>query len=524
MNKIDHLFKTISDDLALQVGDDLDVSTHRRKSDFTLSEAEALDSLPRTDMTAAKALRLAYGAHVSFIEPENTWYCWNGRVHEPIGSDAIAHRMVSELWEDLSRNIKTIETQWKNSGIPADKIKEFRTLWTKHRAYRDRLASSAGQSSLIQMLKMTLKRDDDYFLDDRRWFVVRNGVFDMEAVRQNRTFELLPHDSTRPVYRMFDVDDAPGATAPALQKFLSESIEDDTQARFLSKAISLALLGAPHKTKTVVSIQGKTNSGKSMILDCLDRLSGDTGLFAAPSESAITQHGRNKEHARYPMRNARVIAFSEVRQKLDQTFILKYSGGDPFAVEEKYIAGSTVKPQGIIFVANNTPLEVNKSDEAMLKRIATINFPYTFSKVDPDHYEDETLGDRIVSESSGFLEWLKASYLAFLDEGLDRSESMEKTIREEAEESDIVNEYLQVRTITGLYRYELDKAAIQSVMFTDFYRNFVEYCREQGFQQGAFPSKREVKNALLAQGFELTKASVLRVKGLILNSEIKYLP
>lgn len=495
-----------------------------RFSDFDPDLAES--GIPRTEIRAAETISKKLASHLTYDSATRTWYIWNGQIHRPCTGDGIAKKLVqlyyrqtTEALEFVKDAIEGMAEHMAASGVDkadekAQEIqKRYNWQFGKHRRFRDRISTDQGQRAVVEQLKVLVDEAD--YLDDRRWFVVENGVFDMEAVRRDRRFDLLPHDASRPVYRVtFPAMDAPGSDYPALKRFLGGSIADGTQSRFLSKAFAAGMMGTPEKTKTIVSIQGKTNSGKSMLLDIVDKLCGDAGIYAAPSPDAITKYGSNKKHARYPMRNARIVGFSEVREKLDETFILQYTGGDKFPVEEKYVASSSVNPQGIIFVANNKPLNVDKSDQAMFPRVAPISFPYTFSKADPDHYEDENLASDIINESSGFLEWMKWSFLAYLEEGLDKSESMEALKRGEVEDSSTIAQFLASRIESGRYAQDPTAPISKCVTKSELHVDYVDYCKSHNIKSSEISDMREMTEYLEDHNMSIKRSNGTRVSGL----------
>lgn len=522
--KINKLFTIVSADLdagiskLLKTPDTLNISTGQAQSLVSFTNDDKLQAiLPRTEASASTRLYEVFGHHVSYIEPEDSWYVWNGKIHEPVKSDTFAQKMVTALWKSITENIDAVEDMWTIRELSPDQTKELRKHWSRHRFYRDRLASTAGKAALIQLMKVDFQVDDDHFLDDRRWFVTQECVFDMDAVRATGQFDPLPHSPERPVYRMFPAIYDPEAKSPALNQFLSGSIADPTQAAFFGKAVAVALFGAvTPDTSTIVSIQGATRSGKSMINGVLEDICGEgTGYYAEPPEDAITHNGRNKKHARYDMRNARYVAFSEVRNKIDHGFILKYTGGDGYQIEQKYVSGQTVKPQGIIFVANNTSLDVDLTDPAMFRRLAPINFPWTFSKEDPDHWQDETLRSRIVAEASGFLNWMISSYTEFLVNGLDRSDSMMELLRGERSDDDSVSDWLEDRAINGK-RFNIDhkKSSRQCIPLAEAMADYVQYSRDIGTKPTDVVSKTAFRDRLGELGYESTRADGTRIKGI----------
>lgn len=476
-------------------------------------------TLPKTERKAAEILKDLVGDRVHYIEATQTWYVWNGRVHAPHEGSGVPYQLVKTLYDGLTQALQVVKLSVKNAlesqanhegeGIPEKAFKRAYTdRYAEARGIRDRLASEAGIRAVGRILANELAVPADYFHDDSRWFVVRNGVYDLQAVERERRWELLPHDPSRPVWRYVDVDDDPDRTTynAAFVRWMNSSVEDAEQAEFLLKALAAALMGARGDTARVVSIQGKPSSGKSMLLNVFEKLCSGTGYFATPSPDAIVKGGRNAEHARWDMAGARIVAFSEVRQELDHTFLLKFSGGDAFSVDRKYMVGGSRKPQGIIFIANNTTLNVDKSDPAMKRRVAPVHFPHSFMPNDPIYPRDPQLQADILSDLQGLLVLLREGYLRFLNdpEVLPLTSAMSDRIDNEAQQEDELGEFL-----IG-YRFDGERELKSSIKFTDLLKDYVTYCKETGQLP---PKSKDFRETLLSRGYEIRKSSVDRVKG-----------
>ncbi|TSE15409.1 hypothetical protein B1A87_005280 [Arthrobacter sp. KBS0703] len=460
---------------------------------------------------------LRYNAETS------TWYVWNGVIHKPLSGNTVPTQLIDTLgyaFKDLSNFIeswvrfKANEAKKAKDPEAAQYEKDLKASTTALIAgvkdYARSLNSNRGVKDTLEKLSRAVAVDADFFGDDRQWFVVRNGVFDMEEVRATKQWTLKKHEPWRPVYRMWDIADAPGADYPHLKKFLGESIADDGQARFFSKAVALACMGSPVSTKTLVSLQGETNSGKSMINRVVKRLAKGADTVVAPPRDAIVAGARKPEHARYKMRRGRYVAFSEIRVALDTEFVLQYTGGDDYDIEEKFIASSTVAPQGIIFMASNKGTQVDKTDAAMFSRIAPVNFPHTFVKgID----ETENLEDLIVAEGSGFLEWMKWSYLTYLEEGLDKTDSMEALKREEREADSTALQFVDAQIEANLLRFQPTLPKSRSILLTNLHESYVRYCMRHAIQPKDILKKKDFRKHLEVR-YEVDNTAGYRVYGL----------
>lgn len=486
--------------------------------DFT----KAFDTIPRTEVVTADAIADRFKDRLTYVHESKTWYLWNGKIHQPQHADATAIKIVQAYWEVLRDALafasKALDVLAKQEADDSKRVKYLRSELAKHKTFRDRVASDSTQRAIVNQMRTKLDVPADRYSDDRRWFVVRNGVFDMEEVRAIKSFVLKPHDPARPVYRMWDIESVPGSDFPSMRKFMTTSIEDRPQAEFFMKAVALACMGAPVSTRTIVSLQGAPRTGKSMINRAISRLTGDNGIYAEPPRDAIVKNARNPHHARFVMRQARYVAFTEITDRLDREFVLKYTGGDSFPVEQKYVAGTQVKPQGIIFMASNHGMDIGTTDAAIYERVAPINFPRTFEEVTTDgtHILDPDLEDKIVAEGSGFLEWMKRGYLDYLEHGLDRPDSMEALKRAEREDEVSVSQYIKDRVESGFLYLNPNAKPAECAPVTGLFADYVQWCDGYRVPKDDRLSRKDFGKELERSNPKVTYQTV-RFSGIVLS-------
>lgn len=457
---------------------------------------KAADYLPRTELIAAKAIASKFQNRLTYVNADKTWYLWDGKIHRPCVGDAVALKVINDLFDAEVLALDWIKGRIENLAMgiaaagtgdakadAAKMRKTYDTVWGKHRTFRDNLATDRTMKAVVNIMKRLMDVTDDHYAshneeaDDRRYFVINNGVYDMEAVRRDRRFDLLPHDPSRAVYRMWNLTEEVGTDYPELKYFLSTSIADTSQSVFFSKAVALACMGAPTTTRIIVSVQGARRSGKSMINRILTTVGGkESGFVEEPDRAAIVANAGKKTHARYPMRHARYIGFTEIVDELDREFVLKYTGGDKYEVEQKYVAATQVYPQGVIFMASNHAVNVDKTDEAMFERVSPIYFPNTYDGL--ENTEDKDLQKKIEANRAGFLEWMKWSYLEYLEKGLDKSDSMEALKLAEREDEYSVMQYIKDRSESGLLKTDYEADVKDCVSVVDLFKNYLAWCKD----------------------------------------------
>lgn len=472
-----------------------------------LEFGKALKKFPKTEKRGAEIIQKKFKNYLSYNAATDVWYFWNGRIHKPTESHVLVRQIVEIFHEALSGAMDLIDDLAESlvaqspDNEKTAKRKELRGKTSEHRYLRDSIARSGGITSMVKMLETHVNIPGDYFANDTRWFVVQNGVFDMDDVRKTREWKLLPHDGSRPVYREWKFKYNPGSTHEHLDHFLETSIEDESQARFLQKILGTAVFGTrpDEGTRSFVSIQGKPRSGKSMILRVLNAFCEENTFVREPQVSAIIQRGKNPEHGRNPMKEARIAAFTEVTERLERMFMLKFSGGDKCTSEDKYIKNSSWYPQGVIFLFSNHGANIDKTDKATYDRLKPINFPHQFELPPFDdgvHTLDPQLQDKIVSQGSGFLEWLMEGFIRGLEEDFYCSESMERLKQGERDEQDEVGIYLADRIEKKYYSVE---PGIPSYRYASLTTAYTDYKLWHGQNGSGHPASRSQFRDRLAQ-------------------------
>lgn len=491
---------------------------------------KAFESIPRTELTAAYAIEKKLAKRLTYVGANNTWYLWDGHVHLPCESDAIAIKFIQKYYHATADAIALVKSKYeylasvmKASNMDGAEKKASDILAqynkgeiVKHKAFRDKLSTDSGQRSVLNQLKTILGAPADYFeVDERNWFVTDNCVIDVRATTEQRRVVTAPHDPARAVWRAFKGEYRPGVVNEHLNKFLTYSFADMSQAEYFGKVVGTALIGAPSKMKTIVDVYGETDGGKSMINTVIERLAPE--FYYEATEGAIVKGSRDADRYRDEMRHARIISFLEVKGKLDKTFVLKYTGGDVITTDRKYRNAIQWRSQGVILMMSNEGMNIGSQEEAIADRIERVNFPhrFTFDHEDPNFRKDPELGDNIVANPSGVLNWLLDSYIAHLNDNVDgkpkASESM-AFLKAEMQEGDNTVSMFWEKSLNKLYVWDKDAPAVKMVPFVKFYADYKTWCKNTNMPQ---METADVKAWMKREGNVARISSQLRLNGYV---------
>lgn len=406
---------------------------------------KAAESLPRTEVTAAAAIAHKFKNILSYTEITNRWYLWDGRIHVPCDGQLVAIKIAKFYYEQMCDALEFIQNAINKeadkiavSGVQdADKKaqayrdKYTKTLFPKHREFRDRLATDAGLSALIRVMKSDCVVPSDYYENDQRWFVTRSHVVDIDQLRFSSgnpdwSTIFLPHDPSRPVTKYFDADYVPSQNLGHWDGFLRRSIPSQAQRDYLQMVFGAAFMGNS-KLRCIINVFGPPGSGKSILLGTMFKLGREgAGYVAMPDSRALNKvTGQNFEQDAF--RGRRVVGISEpsTTEKIDDDFLKKYSGDEWVETRTLNVKSSGWVPQGVIFVASNATLKINTRDKAIVERLQMIEFPIEFQQELPgfegtipeDRRMIPGLEEMIMEDRSRILTWILIGMVNFVKNG-----------------------------------------------------------------------------------------------------------
>jgi phage/plasmid-associated DNA primase len=404
---------------------------------------KAAEALPRTEATASAAIALKFKNLLSYTERDNKWYLWNERIHEPCEGEIVALQVAKIFYEALCDALEFIQDacysnaeQMAISGVPdADKKAQYirdvydKLIFPKHRGFRDRMAESAGIAAMIKMLRTDCVVPGDYFDNDQRWFVMRNKVLDLDALRDTSSGKLnwifLDHSPERPVTKYFDADWEPVNGTNDWVNFLKRSIPDEDTRNYLQRVMGAAFMGES-KLKCLINLQGPPDSGKSLFGGTLLKLGKSGAGYAAMPDSKVVIKVNGQNFEQDSCRGRRFIVISEPpsSEKIDDDFVKQFTGDEWIETRTLNVKSSGWVPQGVICVLSNDRLRINFRDKAIVDRVQTISFPIHFERqieginhVPEERRMIDGLGDMLMDDRAAILQWIVYGMGYFVKEG-----------------------------------------------------------------------------------------------------------
>lgn len=477
------------------------------------------EGLPRTEVTAAAEIARKFGNRLSYTERNSRWYLWDGKVHTPCDGNIVALQIAKLYYQAMCDALQFIQQAVyekadviRSSGVQdaEQKAKSMRdvydkTVFVKHRDFRDRLATDAGLSALIRVLKTDTIVSSDYYDNDQSYFVTRNKVVDLDYLRSlgnddpdwSRVF--LDHSPERPVTKYFDADYNPQLNLKHWDGFLTRSIPDSEARTYLQTVMGAAFMGNS-KLRCIINAFGPPGSGKSVLINTMHKLGkGGAGYAAMPdSKSIVKVSGQNFEQDEF--RGRRFIGISEPpsSEKIDSDFLKKFTGDEWVETRTLNVKSSGWKPQGVIFVASNKALRINTRDKATVERVHVIEFPIEFEQEIPgiNHVPEERrmiegLEDLLMEDRSYILTWILLGMMKFVKAGqkLNPPASVRQKAGQNVTEASsalrFIEEWIDEGLLEVKYSEEPDYYVEEKAIY-NLYSAWCSYSGERGMSRKTF--------------------------------------
>lgn len=373
----------------------------------------------------AKRLRNRTEGRFHYVAEQKRWYVWTGKVwtHDFDGS---LTRAVTAMTEDMFAEADASDNselaKWAKSSRTLNRINATKTLMT------------AEQGVTISTEQMD---------QDRHLLNVENGTLDLT------TGELLPHDSTRLITRMFGTQFNPQATCPAFEKFMTDVLPDPQVRAYVQRCLGYTLLGDADQ-RSLFLVHGPSGTGKSQFIEVMRYLFGQYGTTAP---AGTFKHAKNDgpNNDLHMLRGKRFVATSETADGavFDEDLIKRITGRDEMASRGLYEQFQTWSPECAVWIATNHPPKFNSDDDAIWRRAKLVPFMTQFTS-DGEHKEIPDIARNVLrAELAGILNWVLAGLGAYRQMGLAEPDSVLATAREHRAQSDQVVRFLDDCTQDG---------------------------------------------------------------------------
>ena len=280
------------------------------------------------------------------------------------------------------------------------------------------------------------------------------------------------------------------ADCPNFLKFLYDIFERDQELiGFVQRAIGYSLTGSTSEQCLFIMI-GDGANGKSTFINVINKLLGLYGSTAA-SQTLIANGGNSIGDDLVDLIGARLITVSETEegQSLAEAKIKQMTGGDRLKGRPLYGTHIQFNIIGKLWLATNSLPQINNTDHGIWRRIKAIPFIRTFSSEE----QDKTLGDKLIQELPGILNWAIEGCLAWQEDELQTPQIVEDQVAEYKSAMDSISQFV---------RDECEQDSNHVYAASKFYQAYRDWCVSAGRKpqsQTAFKRALEKLNGVYQQ-------------------------
>lgn len=347
-----------------------------------------------TDITNRDYFLKAYGERIRYCIMWNKFLVWNGTCWEIDKKGRVEEDCVDFVHE-MYRGLRVISDRQLQEAFEKHLIKSesFRRI-----------------QALVGLLKMSraIKIGDDELDKNSYLFNVQGKTLDLE---NGRIASPEPKDLITKQSKFVFVKEA---KCPTWDMFLMQIFNNDQELiHFVQKAMGYSLSGDVSE-QCLFILWGTGANGKSTFLNTLQTLFGDYACSTGTETFMKKTSEQSNDLAR--LKGMRLVTTSEAEQgkPLSESLVKQITGEDEITARFLYGEFFSFKPTFKIFMATNHKPKIKGADNGIWRRIKMIPFTVTI----PPEQRDKTLGDKLLSENSGILNWLVKGFVMWRREGL----------------------------------------------------------------------------------------------------------
>lgn len=333
---------------------------------------------------------------------------------------------------------KLTARKWSKSFIKNGKKEEgFAAALSQEHGSSIRAAVKLAESADTLLIKSEV-------LDCDPWVInVKNGTLDL------RTGKLLPHQKEKYITKLAPVEFVPGATHPALDRYLKFiNSQDSEMGSFLARCFGAALTGDA-SAESLFLLQGDGASGKTTLVEAIAAMMGNYAAKLRFESFCLSKHGRSPGGASpdlITLRGARLAYASEGDQsaKLDAGLIKELTGKENITARALYRAPITFPQTWKLWLVTNYDPKVDSDDTGIWRRVLKLHF-----EVVPVADRDPSLKEVLSNDPgarSALLAWCLAGCLDWQArgggrEGLAAPKSVEAATRAYHSSQDLLGQW-----------------------------------------------------------------------------------
>ncbi len=441
-----------------------DLVTTQRKTDGVVNYGQFSDKANVTEAKMGTAFAEWLDGKAVYVFEKKQWMIWNGSYWE-----ADQRSMITRLaYQFVTEAKAALVDIGKYSDL--SNLSQFESI--------NRLENIAKFATTDRSVSASEFDTDPFLLAaSDMWIDLMSG----EAVAPN---------PSKLVSKALSINFDQAADCPNFMKFLDDIFECDHELiGFVQRAIGYSLTGSTSEQCLFIMI-GDGANGKSTFINVINKLLGLYGSTAA-SQTLIANGGNSIGDDLVDLIGARLITVSDTEegQSLAEAKIKQMTGGDRLKGRPLYGTHIQFNIIGKLWLATNSLPQINNTDHGIWRRIKAIPFNRTFSADE----QDKTLGDKLIQELPGILNWAIEGCFAWQAAELQTPQVVEDQVAEYKSAMDSISQF-----VTD----ECEQDSNHICAASKFYQAYRDWCCSAGRKpqsQTAFKRALEKLNGVYQQ-------------------------
>lgn len=372
------------------------------------------------------------------------WFIYNGKYWQKDNNDVIKGYAI-EAYEELSKKMREDGTDVAYNHMR-------------------RSGSNGALNAMIDCSKSMLGKDSEIFDRNPLLLNCNNYTIDLNS---GSVYKQKQDDF---ITKKANVNYKLNENCLLWNKFLDEIfLEDKNIIDFIQRVLGYGLTALTNE-QCMFILYGHGRNGKSIFLETIHHILGDYAT-TCPSTTFIQKQNPGIPNDVARLKGARFTSASETNQNvnIDEELIKQLTGNKTitarFLNKEFFEFNTTFK----IFLATNHKPNIRGTDTGIWRRIKMIPFQLDIT----EENEDRELGKKLISESSGILNWMIEGYNKWAEIGLATPEKVRRATQLYREEEDDLGQFIKNECV-------IEKCGILSC--NDFKSKFKEI---MGYPKGA---------------------------------------
>jgi putative DNA primase/helicase len=277
------------------------------------------------------------------------------------------------------------------------------------------------------------KRPDD-FDTDPYMLAVKNGVVDLKT----GTFRAMTKDDM--MLKKASVDYDPKATCPMWEEFLAQVQATAEVQEYLQRAMGYTLTGITTE-QVMFFLHGHGQNGKNTFVDVFSNILGDYTWTSPATLFLETKADDTKMNMQAQLPERRFVVGEEMPEeaRLAEARLKDLTGNDRVTGRKLFCESFNFKPTHKLWFFGNYKPMIKGQDEGIWRRLNLIPFTIAIA----EDKRDRKILARLLTESSGILNWAIEGCLAWQKQGLAAPEIVKVATEDYREEEDLARQFIE---------------------------------------------------------------------------------